>query len=164
MNKINKCPDGKILNPLTNRCVLINGKIGKQILKQQTSKNVKDIIYDYQKNAKKVANKIKLMIKNKVNTSQFYIKNLNTNDSDLFDEELIKLISSSAKLENSYMSYMLNAYKLKIIDKKTYIIVTYYGDNDTSTRIGETKFVIAIFTNKKKAEEYYNNEEEDDDD
>lgn len=33
MKPINKCPIGKILNPLTNRCVKIDGKIGKEIIK-----------------------------------------------------------------------------------------------------------------------------------
>lgn len=32
------CPEGKILNPKTNRCVDINGKIGKEILKSQNEK------------------------------------------------------------------------------------------------------------------------------
>jgi hypothetical protein len=31
---IKKCPDGKILNPETNRCVNANGKIGKMIIKK----------------------------------------------------------------------------------------------------------------------------------
>lgn len=29
------CPPGKIVNPATDRCVLVNGKIGKQILRRQ---------------------------------------------------------------------------------------------------------------------------------
>lgn len=31
------CPSGKILNPLTGRCVKINGKIGKKLMKVPTS-------------------------------------------------------------------------------------------------------------------------------
>ncbi len=38
------CPPGKILNPLTNRCVNVDGKIGKEILKQNKDISFKDII------------------------------------------------------------------------------------------------------------------------
>lgn len=34
------CPPGKILNPNTNRCVKIDGKIGKQLIKKKTEKNL----------------------------------------------------------------------------------------------------------------------------
>lgn len=33
-----KCPEGKILNPKTNRCVKIDGKIGKQVIKETNVK------------------------------------------------------------------------------------------------------------------------------
>ncbi len=33
MPPIKECPPGKILNPKTNRCVKIDGKIGKEIAK-----------------------------------------------------------------------------------------------------------------------------------
>ena len=39
MNK--ECPDGKILNKETGRCVDVNGKIGKQIIKEQDEKKKK---------------------------------------------------------------------------------------------------------------------------
>ena len=35
-----KCPDGKILNPATNRCVKKDGKIGKKLLAQAAKKSV----------------------------------------------------------------------------------------------------------------------------
>ena len=35
-----KCPDGKILNPKSNRCVKIDGKIGKQLIKTDKSKPI----------------------------------------------------------------------------------------------------------------------------
>jgi hypothetical protein len=34
--KSKECPEGKILNPKTGRCVDVNGKIGKEILKGMT--------------------------------------------------------------------------------------------------------------------------------
>lgn len=37
--KTNKCPDGKILNPATNRCVDINGAIGKKLLRNDSTTN-----------------------------------------------------------------------------------------------------------------------------
>jgi hypothetical protein len=173
MNKGN-CPEGKIYNPKTKRCVLINGKIGQQILKElQQSKKTKEPKVpkqpkqekqkkvDYNKDAKKVANKIKLMIKNKVKVNKFYVKDFNLDDNEIFDEDLVKLIGKTATLENSTMSYELNAYKLKIKDNKNHIIVTYFGDNDESDT-DSTKFKVAIFGNKKKADEYYDNDEDDD--
>jgi hypothetical protein len=33
---MNECPKDKIYNPITKRCVLINGKIGKELLKNQS--------------------------------------------------------------------------------------------------------------------------------
>ena len=38
-----KCPTGKILNPATNRCVNIDGKIGRELTKTQKNKNVKEV-------------------------------------------------------------------------------------------------------------------------
>ena len=35
-----ECPEKKILNPITNRCVNINGKIGKSILKNNYNINI----------------------------------------------------------------------------------------------------------------------------
>ena len=169
------CPEGKIYNPKTKRCVLITGKIGQQILKElQQSKKTKVPKVpakqpkepkvpkvDYNKDAKKVANKIKSMIKNKVKVNKFYVKDFNLDDNEIFDEDLVKLIGKTATLENSTMSYELNAYKLKIKDNKNYIIVTYFGDNDESDT-DSTKFKVTIFGNKKKADEYYDNDEDDD--
>lgn len=177
------CPEGKIYNAKTKRCVLITGKIGQQILKelqqskktkvpkvpkvpakqpkQEKQKKEKVLKVDYNKDAKKVANKIKTMIKNKVKVNKFYVKDFNLDDNEIFDEDLVKLIGKTATLENSTMSYELNAYKLKIKDNKNYIIVTYFGDNNESDT-DSTKFKVAIFGNKKKADEYYDNDEDDD--
>jgi len=38
------CPEGKLRNPKTNRCVKIDGRIGKQVLKEQEKKEKTDIV------------------------------------------------------------------------------------------------------------------------
>ena len=38
------CPPLKVLNPPTNRCVSINGKIGKQILKSVSDAHFKTLV------------------------------------------------------------------------------------------------------------------------
>jgi len=35
-----KCPDGKVLNPKTGRCILIKNAINKNIAKPKSPKNV----------------------------------------------------------------------------------------------------------------------------
>ena len=51
-----ECPEGKILNPKTNRCVKKDGKIGKSLLKEEKKP---DIIIFYSKSADKPAGKNK---------------------------------------------------------------------------------------------------------
>lgn len=57
------CPQGKILNPTTNRCVNIDGKIGKKLIQDQKSKELQ-LKVDSKIESPKVKNK-KVEIKQK---------------------------------------------------------------------------------------------------
>lgn len=96
---IKDCPIGKILNTLTNRCVKINGKIGKEIIKNLTLKQNKEIkkrkdngkkepnenILDKFNDCKKKIKNKSITITDKLNftyliTNNSIIDNLNKND------------------------------------------------------------------------------------
>ena len=70
------CPIGKILNILTNRCVNIDGKIGKEIIKKLTLISNKDNKKDNKKDDKKEKRNLKYTIVNdKSNNTYFIINN-----------------------------------------------------------------------------------------
>ena len=58
MVKLKECPPNKILNPLTNRCVNITGKIGKQII---SNNNPKIVINDDIKKKPKICPEGKIL-------------------------------------------------------------------------------------------------------
>ena len=65
-----KCPQDKILNPKTGRCVLKNGKIGKMILdkiddKKHIKKTINKLLKDIYKSMKKLDDKQKDRINDK---------------------------------------------------------------------------------------------------
>ncbi len=71
------CPENKILNPKTNRCVNITGILGKKILKQNNINNSKTLLPNF--NTKNISND-NIIILDKINNNRFYkdINNLIT--------------------------------------------------------------------------------------
>ena len=57
---MNKCPEGKILNPKTGRCVKKDGKIGQELLKSRR-KSSKKVSNSTRKSSKKVCDEGKIM-------------------------------------------------------------------------------------------------------
>lgn len=141
----NKCPKGKIINPKTNRCVLITGKIGQQIL------NPVNI------NAKKLSDIIHQMIKNNKNKDIIELKNSIVDDN--FYKQLYKNIGPSAKKLKESISKMDNTERTIILYKSLYIVVIHYGDSD---KYNSNVFRIQIFNDKREAMEFYNIDEIDD--
>lgn len=139
------CPSGKILNPKTNRCVLITGKIGQQLLKKSNPKD-----------AKKVADKIKSMIDKNYKKRILKIKNFTEDTTDTFDDDVVKQLGKSAKIISRKMSSSDNSARLLISYKGNYITVVYYGiTNDKD----ETIFRLSIFKDKNEAINYFNYDE-----
>jgi hypothetical protein len=140
------CPQGKILNPKTNRCVLITGKIGQQLLK--TTANPKD--------AKKVANKIKTMIDKNYKKRILKIKNFTGDDNDTFDDDLVQQLDKSAKIISRNINSFDNTARLLISYKRNYITVVFYGITNEKN---ETIFRLSIFKDKNEAIDYFNYDE-----
>ena len=142
---MNKCPKGKILNPKTNRCVLITGKIGQQIL------NPVNI------NAQKLADEIHKMIKN--NKEKIIIELKNSIVDDNFYKQLYKNIGPSAKKLKESMSKMYNTERTIILYKSLYIVVIHFGDTD---KHNSNVFLVRIFNNKRETMEFYDIDRTDD--
>lgn len=145
MNKKN-CPSGKILNPKTNRCVLITGKIGQQLLK--TTTNPKD--------AKKVADKIITMIDKNYKKRILKIKNFTGDDNDTFDDDLLQQLGKSAKIIDRKINSLDNTARLLVLYKRNYITVVYYGITNEKD---ETIFRLSIFKDKNEAVDYFDYDE-----
>lgn len=139
------CPSGKILNPKTNRCVLITGKIGQQLLKKSNPKD-----------AKKVADKIKSMIDKNYKKRILKIKNFTGDDNDTFDDDVVQQLGKPAKIISRKMSSFDNTARLLISYKSNYITVVYYGITNEKD---ETIFRLSIFKDKNEATDYFNYDE-----
>ena len=139
------CPPGKILNPKTNRCVLITGKIGQQLLKKSNPKD-----------AKKVADKIKSMIDKNYKKRILKIKNFTEDATDTFDDDVAQQLGKSAKIISRKMSSADNTARLLISYKGNYITVVYYGITNEKD---EAIFRLSIFKDKNEAIDYFNYDE-----
>lgn len=132
-NKI--CPLGKILNPKTNRCVLINGKIGKQLM---NIKKPKRLSIEDKAKVLMLSNKIQQLIKNKQDTLTIYIKKID--EPSLVANELKDCINCSSNTK--FLLHKDNSYVVIAISLKT---------ND----INQQEYRIAVFNDKMDAEELF---------
>lgn len=142
---VNKCPEGKIINPKTNRCVLITGKIGQQIVNPVNN------------DAKKLADKIHQMIKNKKVNALIKLNNCIADDN--FYKQVYKNIGTSAKKLKESISKMDNTERTLISFNSLYIVIVHFGDSDEHN---SNEFRIRIFDTKKDAMEFYDIDEVDD--
>lgn len=141
MNK--NCPPGKIINPKTNRCVLINGKIGQQLL--------------YSKDAKKIADNINKLIKNKRGNLTINI-DFNYELTNKFYKEICQNLGESAKKIKTIISDIDYTERTLFSFKSHYIVLVHFSDTDIHNY---TEFRILIFNNKKTASEFMDIDEVD---
>lgn len=97
------CPEGKILNPTTNRCVLINGKIGKQLLQniKETSLHNKVVVVKKRANSpivKKQNIKKRAVSKKKPHSIE---KPKTEFGNVVFDKDLGQIIMKEIDMESS---------------------------------------------------------------
>lgn len=135
MNNKKICPPGKILNPKTNRYVLINGKIGKQLM---NIKKPKRLSLEDKAKVLMLSNKIQQLIKNKQDTLTIYIKKID--DLSLIANELKDCINCSSNTK--FLLHKDNYYVVIAVSVKT---------ND----INQQEYRIAIFNDKTDAEELF---------
>lgn len=147
MNK--NCPPGKIINPKTNRCVLIDGKIGQKLLMEA---NV------YSKDAKKIADKINQLIKNKALDVTINI-NVNYELNNKFYKEICKNLGESAKKLKTTLSEMDYTERVLFSFKSLYIVLVHFSDTPNHNY---NEFRIVIFNNKKTAKDFLEMDEVDD--
>ena len=132
-----KCPKGKVLNPLTKRCVSINGKIGKQLLNTKNEKTSVacpkgTILNPLTNRCVSINGKIGKQLLNKhANIIQKNIKNLmypfiNRVSANIYDRKLyFKKMKSSISNYNIENNYCIRFYKYDTNGKPIFRI----GDN-----------------------------------
>jgi len=93
MVKLKECPPNKILNPLTNRCVNITGKIGKQII---SNNNPKIVINDDIKKKPKICPEGKILNPK----TNYCVSILNGIGKKIYDEKKLKKVE---RIQDKYL-------------------------------------------------------------
>jgi hypothetical protein len=123
------CPDDKILNPETGRCVKKDGKIGKQLLKQTKKKTD-----ETEKKKKDKKSPVKETPK----------KSKNCFDSDLTDYTKLSSKISSVKGKSSSSSSTSDIYVITLDDKREAYMKVFSMDDDVSHVNLKYEFVVYI--------------------
>jgi hypothetical protein len=130
--QVKECPPGKVLNPKTNRCVKIDGRIGKSLGTPANDK--KDVIKDDSKGKKKATPKKAIVIKSKKDKKEELIqsvKNQCHNDTepitmdrfeDMSTEDLERLVYiGKDKMKNCYLVDSIHeVYKNAVLSQKEF--------------------------------------------
>lgn len=151
------CPDDKILNPKTNRCVLKTGAIGKQLLKQKQNNDENDLKKSIIRNLLGIKNNVFVVIAyQRVITKLYDCKHpilsyddfvlhikagekINSVVKKLFDDGLIRLPQKEHK----------NDFKEKIINHLLYIKQYELANNNRYKATAYQRVILQLVNYKK---------------
>jgi uncharacterized UBP type Zn finger protein len=119
-----ECPEKKILNPITNRCVNINGKIGKSILKNNYNINISNENNSCYIDSLFVA---LFHFKNRVLYNSFFRNKLSERYPKKIQEEIFKIYRYINKNED--ISYKQCYFIRKYLDKYYNILINQNSNN-----------------------------------
>ena len=159
------CPDDKILNPKTNRCVSRTGKIGKSLIELQKPADLNyDVLNIIAKKANSATKKTLKEVNKHFRTTIITKKSYGRKNAEYLIEYLKKNLKYNTNLYITKYEYVNIKYKLLSNDMHSLRLTKYnYNIDNTPERIGYIKYksnldnvIIRDFVNNNYLE-YFSN-------